>query len=348
MGVWAPLPHPFDLCGGDARLCEEESVDMERLVFGVFIRQVPRGHVDISHKLTIKQVVALAWWSLLYDGLRAGLGKTLSPPDGDEKAALAQQYFASQAPLIVSVGTTRCSTALVINELLRMIQGRWRRVSLASTCLIGLWTLGAPLIAMVKCAPVEPRGIWMCPGETPRRVTSTTIDVLIEVWLGVLPSAICWKVQMARSEKWKVTIAFSWRLAVAGLTVGRCLAYGEYVDHGRASIDLAPTLVWDASMVFSAILTASVPVLLHMLRDLSTAHLLTTNHSRSGRGSAHQLSTLESGTGGKMRAGVDDGDAVGEDDFKLGDDGHSVSATTTPQSGRPSLQGSEVAILPHD
>lgn len=140
---------------------------------------------------------------------------------------------------------------------------------------------------------------------------------------------------------------------VAGLTVGRYLAYGKYVDHGRASIDLAPTLVWDASVLFAAILTASVPVLLHTLRELSTAHLLTTNHSRSGRGSSHQLSTLESGTGGngtggKMRAGADDDNAMGGYDFKHGDDGHSMSTTTTPQFGRPSSQGSEVAILPHD
>lgn len=34
MGVWAPLPHPFYLCGGRAGLCEEKDLDMERLVFG--------------------------------------------------------------------------------------------------------------------------------------------------------------------------------------------------------------------------------------------------------------------------------------------------------------------------
>lgn len=132
------------------------------------------------------------------------------------------------------------------------------------------------------------------------------------------------------------------------MTVARNLVYGGYIDHGKPSIDLAPTLVWDASLIFLAILTASVPVLIHMLRELSTAHLLTTNHSRSGRGSSHQLSTLESGTSVKRRAGVDDGNAVGEDDVKLGDDGRSVSAATISHSGRPSLQGSEVAILPHD
>lgn len=142
------------------------------------------------------------------------------------------------------------------------------------------------------------------------------------------------------------------RNRVAGLTVGRYLAYGEYIGHGRASIDLAPTLVWDTCLVFSAILMASVPVLLQMLRELSTAHLLTTNHSRSGRRSSHQLSILESGTGVRRRAGGDGGNAAGENGVKLDDDGdddsHSVSAATTSQMGRPSLQGSEVAILPHD
>jgi hypothetical protein len=31
--------------------------------------------------------------------------------------------------------------------------------------LIGFWTVAAPPVAMVFCAPVEPRGIWMCSAE---------------------------------------------------------------------------------------------------------------------------------------------------------------------------------------
>lgn len=45
-----------------------------------------------------------------------------------------------------------------------------------------------------------------------RRLASTTIEVLIEVELVVLPTAMCWKLQMARSKKWKVALAFSSRL----------------------------------------------------------------------------------------------------------------------------------------
>lgn len=63
-----------------------------------------------------------------------------------------------------------------------------------------------------ECRDLDGADAMLTAKQRPRRLTSTTIDVLIEVWLGVLPSAICWKLQMARSKKWKVTIAFSSRL----------------------------------------------------------------------------------------------------------------------------------------
>jgi hypothetical protein len=66
---------------------------------------------------------------------------------------------------LVSTGTTRFSTAIAINELVRMIQGRWHVVSLTYVVLIGFWTVAAPPVAMLSCAPVQPRGIWMCSAE---------------------------------------------------------------------------------------------------------------------------------------------------------------------------------------
>jgi len=149
---------------------------------------------------------------------------------------------------------------------------------------------------------------------------------------------------------------------VAGARVGRHVAYGEYLRVGRASVDLAPTLVWESILIFLGVLTASVPVLMHVLAELGTAHLLTTNHTSSGKESSHQLSTLKSGSaakgtggakvsnvgvsGGSNDGGMDWYDGV-RDEWNIGtnggDGGESIAATT--QNGRSS-QESQTAILP--
>jgi hypothetical protein len=127
------------------------------------------------------------------------------------------------------------------------------------------------------------------------------------------------------------------RSRVAGSTVGRHVAYGGYLREGRPSIDLAPTLVWDACLIFFGVLAASVPVLLHMLAELGSVHLLTTNHSRSGRGSGHQLSTLESGASTKRDAGRNAGkNTTIVDGVRPGDDGSNVSVATTQYERRTS------------
>jgi hypothetical protein len=144
------------------------------------------------------------------------------------------------------------------------------------------------------------------------------------------------------------------RNRVVGMTVGYHLAYANYSRRGRPSIGLAPSLVWGACLEFFAILTASVPVLVHMLRELGPTHLLTTNHTSTGGGSSYQLSALESGRVVKGGTGVvrEDVDTIGRDVGSAfgnagdDDDHRSVSFATTTQCGRRPSQDSEAAILP--
>jgi hypothetical protein len=145
------------------------------------------------------------------------------------------------------------------------------------------------------------------------------------------------------------------RNRVVGVTVVCHLAYAKYLQRGRPSIGLAPLLVWGACLEFFAILTASVPVLVHKLRELGPTHLLTINNTSTGGRSSYQLSALESvrvvkggtsvvredvGTTGRD-IGIAFGNA-GDDD----DDHRSVSFATTTQYGRRPSQDSEAAILP--
>jgi hypothetical protein len=54
---------------------------------------------------------------------------------------------------------------MIINEQVNTIHGPWSIVSLTFVVLVGFWTVAAPPVAMVSCAPVEPRRIWMCSTE---------------------------------------------------------------------------------------------------------------------------------------------------------------------------------------
>lgn len=231
----------------------------------------------------------------------------------------------------------RLSLAMCIVELVKDIRGRMRMVFRVNAGVIGIWTLAAPLVTMVACAPSRPRGIWMCPAEvsllllikkdwvlmveqTPRRLLSTVIEVLFEVGLVVLPALKFCKLQMPWSKKFKVVLTFSLRFMcvarfkfrvnlltrdrVAGLRVAHYVAYDRYLRSGTPSIDLAPTLVLEQSLLFLGLLTASAPVFLNTLAGFGSTHLLTMNHSRSDGTSSHQLSALGSGVAGQASSDV--------------------------------------------
>lgn len=121
---------------------------------------------------------------LTIDSLQRGLARVNNPSDEERIAALArvsrvrrllereatkltttQRYFVSQAPFLVSVGMTRLSVAMFITELVGAAFRKWRVAALTGVCLIGTWTVAAPLVSMVGCAPVESQGRWMCSGE---------------------------------------------------------------------------------------------------------------------------------------------------------------------------------------
>lgn len=140
-----------------------------------------------------------------------------------------------------------------------------------------------------------------------------------------------------------------------GCGVGRYIAYEQYLHHGRPTVGLAPTLEWEACLNFVATCTASVPVLLHVLKELGTVHLLTTSHSRSERGSSYPLSSLASRRGGRVEPDAAGGvhpspDAMTKDarvrDVELGErQPPSSSGATASLGGRRSSYGSEVGIL---
>lgn len=140
------------------------------------------------------------------------------------------------------------------------------------------------------------------------------------------------------------------RSRVAGSTVGRHITYQEYLRRGRTNIDLAPTLIWDEFLLFLAISTASVPVLMHVLSDLGSVHLLTNKHSRSDGESSHPLSTLESGTGSKKDSATKecpDPNVFELDNIKRAADDTQSESVATSQGGRRPSEGSEVTILRH-
>lgn len=159
-----------------------------------FIRQIIRPCRSMGPTLTVKQVVALAYWSLSLNGLQVGLATKLNSSDADKIAFIAQvrpmhhccvdnteiytcvkQHFASQAPLLVSVGLTRCSVAMLGVEIMNNSGTRRKHIaSVAGVCAMACWTLSAPLITMVECAPIESDGRWVCPGEV-REGTTTLL-----------------------------------------------------------------------------------------------------------------------------------------------------------------------------
>lgn len=85
----------------------------------------------------------------------------------------SQRYLASRVLVSVSVGTTRCSVAILIAEQVRKVKGGGWIASLSSVCAIAVWTLVAPMVMTINCVLAEPQEGAKCRGEvsrTPRRI----------------------------------------------------------------------------------------------------------------------------------------------------------------------------------
>ena len=70
-----------------------------------------------------------------------------------------QTFFWSQIPRLVSTGVAKCSLALLAHDLKGVCNQNRKAKSIFSLGVVGLWMLGAPMIATVGCAPSR-SGAW--------------------------------------------------------------------------------------------------------------------------------------------------------------------------------------------
>lgn len=133
---------------------------------------MPRPHQPPRHQPTVSQVAATPLWILLYIGLYHGLGAVTRNTDERAKRLVMQGrscrniasqtkqeltgeqiFFWSQVSRLVSTGVTKCLLALLAYDLKGVCNKNWKVASFSSLGLMGLWTLGAPMIATVGCTP---------------------------------------------------------------------------------------------------------------------------------------------------------------------------------------------------
>lgn len=114
----------------------------------------------------------------------------------------------------------------------------------------------------------------------------------------------------------------------------RYFAFAAFLEHGRPSVGLAPTIVWDCVLVSASIFTVALPATKQMLKGKPRPAEVG-KHSQSHATHDRQQSP------GKLEAQVPARQAPGE----LSIDRSSQTAEDTPPASRPLASSSSAADL---
>lgn len=140
-----------------------------------------------------------------------------------------QTFFLSQASGLISVGTGRLATTILLFEALNR-QGKWRSASWVGSCLCGLWTLSQAALSVWGYAFDNTEGSSVRPGEVhppfyeiemrvnltveqaSRWLAMTVVDACLDVCLTVAWNILFWRLEIPWVEKLAPSMAFSSRL----------------------------------------------------------------------------------------------------------------------------------------
>lgn len=98
-----------------------------------------------------------------------------------------------------------------------------------------------------------------------RWVVSTVLDVITEIVLVVLPAERSRHLEVDSSRKAQIIVAFSFRLAVAALSITTATTYFDYIHNSTSRAQLAWTVAFEEILVASSLVTASIPCIRGLL-----------------------------------------------------------------------------------
>lgn len=243
------------------------------LVFAVRLLIVKwKRHGYDDGVLGLGHLVALGQWVVMFVALYNGLGKSLNIIGSGNQIVLAKVLFAGRILLLPALCFSKLSILLLMRSLFFWeSRKKTLAIELAMTLVI-LWGIGATLAISINCSPYSVLGteVDKCPGHVLRLRLIMITDIIVECMIFCLPPLFLFTFEIAKSKKWLVISAFTFRLPLAAFSTMYLLSTTSYIESQSTGTALVPTIIWQEILLGYSLTSATIPCLKSFVEGFTT------------------------------------------------------------------------------
>ncbi|KAK3679101.1 hypothetical protein LTR37_021447 [Vermiconidia calcicola] len=209
-------------------------------------------------------VFALCHYGLLCSAIFNGLGASTTVLQGNELQTASVQYFAARIFLLLSLYFSKISLLVFTRRIFSGDMHKETVIFRAAYLLVCICGLAAVLLSSVGCDAHQvliAREDVVGNANTLRWILITAFDSVTEGVLLAVSGRFLSKIRIQPSKKLVVMFAFAVRLAPAALSIAGTVSYLKFLHGTEDSIGIAPTVAWQEAILFSSLISASIPCL---------------------------------------------------------------------------------------
>lgn len=110
----------------------------------------------------------------------------------------------------------------------------------------------------------------------------TAVDVITEIFICALPLTFVWPTNMSRSIKFKVFLAFAFRLPLVYLSAAHLQLFRDYWQSSQPQFAISGSLILQQVMLTYSLISATIPNLKSFMKSFSVGMGVSIGFIRSG------------------------------------------------------------------
>ncbi|OQV09638.1 hypothetical protein CLAIMM_13739 [Cladophialophora immunda] len=176
-------------------------------------------------------------------------------------AAFSRYTYAAQMLFIVACAFAKASVLSFIMTIAP--QMRIQRSSYALLAVIACWAISRVIAVAFRCQLPQP---WLfeeqkCINQEALSLFVGVVNILTDLALIAIPSAMMWWVQTNTSKKWQVVALFASRIIVPIFIIFQLVEYRKFYQSDDRSWRMVGPAIWSQLVMNFSILTACIPSL---------------------------------------------------------------------------------------
>ncbi|KAF2458961.1 hypothetical protein BDY21DRAFT_283026, partial [Lineolata rhizophorae] len=219
--------------------------------------------------LTVGQFAAVMY------AVANGLGKSFGIVSDSAQTVLAHAMFGNAILIILALAATKASVILLIRRVFTRDLRRFRLLCNGLLALSIIWGVASSIAVSARCdlRPIDPNlpHAAFCADKTTRWKVVVAIDVATEIVFACLPVYLVWNLQMKSDLKFRVVLAFMFRLPVAAFSLLFLNAISRSMTNGLLpGVNVTPWVIWHQVELGYSLISATIPCLKSFIKSFDT------------------------------------------------------------------------------